>query len=81
MENLLNRITTDPDIAFGKPVIKGTRMAVVFLLEHLASGDSHEEILESFPFLRKEDILACLQYAAQLLDRNSIPKKVNLPAA
>lgn len=81
MENLLDRIISNPDIAFGKPVIRGTRMAVAFLLEHLASGDSYEEILEAFPYLKKEDILACLQYAAQLLDRNSIPKKVNLPAA
>jgi uncharacterized protein (DUF433 family) len=81
MENLLDRITSSPDIAFGKPVIKGTRMAVVFLLEHLAAGDSHKEIIDAFPFLKEEDILACLQYAAQLLDRNSIPKKVNLPAA
>ena len=56
MESLLYRITSDPDIAFGKPIIKGTRMAVVFLLEHLAAGDSHEEILKAFPFLKKEDI-------------------------
>ncbi len=77
----MNRITSSPDIAFGKPVIKGTRMAVVFLLEHLAAGDSHKDIIEAFPFLAEEDILACLQYAAQLLDRNSIPKKINLPAA
>lgn len=81
MENLLERITSDPDISFGKPVIRGTRMAVVFLLEHLAAGDSHEEILEAFPFLKNEDILACLQYATQLMDRNSISQKVNLPAA
>ena len=80
MENLLERITSDPDISFGKPVIRGTRMAVVFLLEHLAAGDSHKEILEAFPFLKNEDILACLQYAAQLMDRNSISQKVNLPA-
>ena len=80
MENLLERITSDPDISFGKPVIRGTRMAVVFLLEHLAAGDSHKEILEAFPFLKNEDILACLQYATQLMDRNSISQKVNLPA-
>lgn len=81
MENLLDRITSNPDIAFGKPIIKGTRMAVVFLLEHLAAGDSTEDLIKAFPFLKKEDVLACLQYAAQLLDRNSIPQKVNLPAA
>lgn len=81
MENLLDRITSNPDICFGKPVIRGTRMAVIFLMEHLAAGDSYEEILDAFPFLEKEDILACLQYATQLMDRNSIPQKINLPAA
>lgn len=81
MENLLNRITSSLDICFGKPVIRGTRLAIIFLMEHLAAGDSHEEILEAFPFLEKEDILACLQYATQLMDRNSIPQKINLPAA
>lgn len=79
MENLMDRITVNPDVSFGKPVIRGTRMAVVFLMEHLAAGDSHEDILRAFPFLEKEDILACLQYATQLLDKNSIPKKINLP--
>ena len=81
MENLLNRITSNPDIAFGKPVVRNTRMAVVFLMEHLAAGDSHEDILQAFPFLEKEDILACLQYATQLLERNAIPLKINLPAS
>jgi len=81
MENLLNRITSSPDISFGKPVIRGTRMAVLFLMEHLAAGDTSEEILEEFPFLEKEDILACLQYATQLMNRNSTPEKIKLPAA
>jgi uncharacterized protein (DUF433 family) len=81
MENLLDRITSNPDICFGKPIIKGTRLAVVFLMEHLAAGDSQEDILEAFPFLEKEDILACLQYATKLMDRNSTSQKINLPAA
>lgn len=81
MEDLLNRITSSPDISFGKPVIRGTRMAVVFLMEHLAAGDSHEDILKAFPFLEKEDILACLQYATHLLEKNTIPQKINLPAS
>ena len=80
MENLLNRITTNPDVSFGKPVIRGTRLAVVFLIGHLAAGDSQEEILEAFPFLEKEDILACLQYAAKLMDINSVPQKIQFPA-
>ena len=79
MENLLDRITSNPDISFGKPVIKGTRMAVVFLMEHLAAGDSQEDILNAYPFLEKEDILACLQYVTKLMDRNSISEKINLP--
>ena len=79
MENLLDRITSNPDISFGKPVIKGTRMAVVFLMEHLAAGDSQEDILNAYPFLEKEDILACLQYATKLMDKNSISQKINLP--
>jgi uncharacterized protein (DUF433 family) len=81
MEDLLNRITSNPDISFGKPVIRGTRMAVVFLMEHLAAGDSYEDILKAFPFLEKDDILACLQYATQLLEKNAIPQKINLPAS
>ncbi|MEO8852365.1 MAG: DUF433 domain-containing protein [Ginsengibacter sp.] len=81
MENLLNRITSSPDISFGKPVIRGTRMAVLFLMEHLAAGDTTEEILEEFPFLEKEDILACLQYATQLMNKNSISQIIKLPAA
>ncbi len=81
MENLLSRITSSPDISFGKPEIRGTRMAVLFLMEHLAAGDSTEEILEEFPFLEKEDILACLQYATQLMNKNSISQIIKLPAA
>jgi uncharacterized protein (DUF433 family) len=56
-------------------------MAVVFLMEHLAAGDSYEDILKAFPFLEKDDILACLQYATQLLEKNAIPQKINLPAS
>lgn len=81
MDNLLNRITSSPDIWFWQTGNTSTRMAVVFLMEHVAAGDTVEEILKAFPFLEKEDILACLQYATQLMDRNSTPQKINLPAA
>ncbi len=57
-------ITFNPEIRFGKPCIRGTRMAVVDVLEYLAAGMSTEEILEDFPDLTKTDILACLAYAA-----------------
>lgn len=80
MENFLHRIT-DPNISFGKPVIKDTCLAVVFLLEHLAAGDTYEELLNEYSYLEKKDILGCLQYAVQLLDRNTLREKINLPAA
>ena len=63
---LPERIIIDPEILAGKPAIKGTRVAVEFILELLAAGQSETNILESYPGLTKEDILACLAYARQL---------------
>jgi uncharacterized protein (DUF433 family) len=60
------RIHIDPDILAGKPVVRGTRLAVEFILELLASGRSESEILDDYPGLTKEDILACLSYASYL---------------
>jgi len=62
-QNVLQRITIDPDICFGKPVIRGMRYPVEFILELLSSGMSPEEILEDYPSLEKEDIAACLLFA------------------
>ncbi|MFZ1526209.1 MAG: DUF433 domain-containing protein, partial [Saprospiraceae bacterium] len=62
-QNVLQRITMDPDICFGKPVIRGMRYPVEFILELLSSGMSPEEILEDYPSLEKEDIVACLLFA------------------
>jgi uncharacterized protein (DUF433 family) len=63
--NFQNRITVEPGKRSGKPVIRGLRITVYDVLEMLASGMSHEEILQDFPELEEEDILACLAYAAQ----------------
>jgi len=60
------RVVMDPEILAGKPVIKGTRLAVEFVLELLAAGQSESEILTSYPGLAREDILACLAYASYL---------------
>jgi uncharacterized protein (DUF433 family) len=60
------RIVVDPEILVGKPVIRGTRLAVEFVLELLAAGQSENEILASYPGLTREDILACLSYASYL---------------
>ena len=56
----------DPEILAGKPVIRGTRLAVEFILELLAAGQSESEILTHYPGLVREDILACLSYASYL---------------
>lgn len=53
----------NPEIRFGRPVVKGTRIAVYDILGWLASGQTHEEILEDFPQLSNDHILACLSYA------------------
>jgi uncharacterized protein (DUF433 family) len=60
------RITIDPEILAGKPVIRGTRLAVEFILELLASGQSESQILANYQGLTSEDILACLSYASYL---------------
>jgi uncharacterized protein (DUF433 family) len=57
---LLERIVVDPEILAGKPVIRGTRLAVELILELLAAGQSEGEILTNYPGLTREDILACL---------------------
>lgn len=62
----LERIVLDPGILDGKPVIRGTRVAVEFILELLATGQSESEILTNYPGLSREDILACLSYASYL---------------
>ncbi len=61
-----DRIAADPGILAGKPVIRGTRLAVEFILELLATGESESEILASYPGLTRQDILACLAYASYL---------------
>ena len=64
MEQFSSHIVIDPNIRFGKPCIKGTRIAIVDILQWLASGMSKEEILEDFPILKEEHILAALAFAA-----------------
>ncbi len=62
-----DRIIVDPKILVGKPVIKGTRLAVDFILDLLAKGWSHEEILRNYPGLTVEDVQACLAYARDVV--------------
>jgi uncharacterized protein (DUF433 family) len=62
--NYKNIITIEPGKRGGKPCIRGMRITVYDILEYLAAGMSHAEILQDFPYLTEEDILACLGYAA-----------------
>ena len=70
--NLIDRITIDPDICHGKPVIRGLRYPVETMLELLSSGMTIEELLTDYPDLVKEDFLACIEYAAKLTQVKSI---------
>jgi uncharacterized protein (DUF433 family) len=67
MSTTENRITMDPAICHGKPTIRGLRHPVETILELLSSGMSHEEILEDYPDLEREDILAVLDHAARII--------------
>jgi uncharacterized protein (DUF433 family) len=64
-EELLSRITINPDVCFGKPCIRGHRIWVSLILDFLASGQSVEEILSEYPDLEAADILACIAYGAE----------------
>jgi len=65
MSSLLDRIAVDPDVCHGQPCVKGTRIMVWLVLDYLANGDSVEDILAAYPALTRDDIRACLAYAAE----------------
>ena len=71
MHTLLDRIMIDPKVMVGKPVIKGTRLTVQFILGLLAQGMTTEEILDEYNKLTKEDILACLTFAHDTLENTT----------
>ncbi|MCM1983096.1 DUF433 domain-containing protein [Lyngbya confervoides] len=66
-QKLLSRVTTNPQIFNGKPIIRGHRLAVEHVLGMLAAGDTIETLLEGYPWLEREDVLACLAYAYRLV--------------
>ncbi len=66
------RIVVDPEILVGKPTIKGTRLAVEFIIDLLAEGWSHADILSNYPGLTVEDIQACLSYASVMLKAEKV---------
>ena len=62
--NLPSRLASNPEVMMGKPCIKGTRIPVYLLLHKMAAGEDSDQLLAAYPQLTKEDLLACLEYAA-----------------
>lgn len=71
-QELLKRITATPDIFGGKPIIRGMRISVELILSLLAQGETEDAILDDYPDLTREDILACLAYAHAVIARDSL---------
>jgi uncharacterized protein (DUF433 family) len=74
MEELMQRITLNPDICFGKPTIRNMRYPVEMLLDLLAAGMTIEELLEDYPDLEQKDIYACFAFASRLVRVKSVFK-------
>jgi len=78
-EELLSRISVDPNICFGKPCIRGHRIWVALILDLLASGSTNAQILADYPELEEADVLACLAYGAEMSRERFVdipPKKI-----
>jgi uncharacterized protein (DUF433 family) len=73
MQNWRERISINPNVCFGKPCIKGTRIWVSLIVDNLAAGATEEEILEAYPSLTREDIRAALAFAAEMARERYMP--------
>ena len=73
MSKLFERISIDPNVCFGKPCIRGTRIWVSLILDYLASGMTAEEIIQEYPHLTHADILAAIAYGAEAARERIIP--------
>jgi len=72
MNLLLERISINPNICFGKPCIRGTRIWVSLILDFLANGMTIDQVLEEYPHLKREDILAAIAYGAEMARENDV---------
>ena len=79
MTSPLDRISIDPNVCFGKPCIKGTRIWVSLILDSLASGETAEEILKAYPQLAAQDIRAAIAYGAEVARERVIPVPIAAP--
>ena len=73
---MFERISVYPGVCHGKPCIRGTRVPVYLILDMLAAREDMAGILEAYPFLKKEDILAAIEYAACVTEEEIVPLKV-----
>jgi uncharacterized protein (DUF433 family) len=67
IQSYKDRITVNPDIMLGKPIIKGTRITVELILKKLSEGMTFEELLEAYPHLSRSDVLAAISYSADVI--------------
>jgi uncharacterized protein (DUF433 family) len=72
MKTYLDKVTTNPEVMLGKPVIKGTRVPVDLIVRKLGEGATPEDLLDAYPNLNKEDIQAALLYAAEYIRNETI---------
>lgn len=79
-KELLKRISIDPNVCFGKPCIRGTRLWVSLILDNLAEGITEKELLEQYPRLTHEDVLAAIAYGAEMSRERYVPLPVEKPA-
>jgi len=80
-DELLQRITINPAIFGGKPIIRGRRLAVEHVLGMLAAGDDLDTLLEGYAWLEREDILACLAYAHRMVEHERVEPLIVSAAA
>ena len=79
--DLLRRITADPSIYGGKPIVRGRRLAVEHVLGMLAAGDGEAEVLAAYPWLERDDIRACLLYAQRVVGRERVEPTLAEPGS
>ncbi len=77
MDDLISRITVDSQICNGKPVVRGMRITVKTILDFLAAGETVENLLSAYPYLKKEDIYACIHYASLAVDMDKSTFKIS----
>jgi uncharacterized protein (DUF433 family) len=75
-DDVLHRITVDPKIFGGKPIVRGLRIAVEHVLSKLAAGDTPEKLLAEYPFLEPADIQACIAYAHRSLSGEQVHERI-----